>query len=568
MGIKLDYLEEQKSGIYRFRRKLPLDVRDVFGKKEHKQSLRTKDETLALERWKIVDTEIKQLIQQARSGKIIRSKLTDKAIEAVAHNSARQQLVDDLDVRGKGYEVLPDAERFPYFDPFAPIEEQQALTTPMSAVAQQAANAHFLISKLEQALALDDFASLPETVANRIATNLKVQGHKGKIDDKIYRAFVAAEIEAQKGIISRCEGQSIATPALIPVNKHLLSKEAKKWSALKLKTTKWKDKTSESFLAAVRLFIEAHGDKDISEYIKDDARKFQAILIAFPANAKKNPDLEGLTPQQVVKLGLPPMSTNNAHKIFNFVSSFFRYAAKSYDTMKSNPFDGQSIEKEDNTDSRKPYTVEELNTVFGSPLYHGVKSKIYCNRAGDVSMRETGKFWLPLISLFTGMRMNEIAQIHREDIRHESGFLIFDLCKGEGKDFKTKKSSVRHIPVHFELLKCGLLQVRDSGKSTRLFPEMKRGKDGTFSYNYSKWYARFLNNLGIKRPDLVFHSFRHLFEEACMNTGMQDSMVDILQGHKLDKMKAHYVDKIDLQMKNEFVQKIKYEGLDLSHIFV
>ena len=86
MGIKLDYLEEQKSGIYRFRRKLPLDVRDVFGKKEHKQSLRTKDETLALERWKIVDTEIKQLIQQARSGKIVSTKLTDKAIEAVAHN--------------------------------------------------------------------------------------------------------------------------------------------------------------------------------------------------------------------------------------------------------------------------------------------------------------------------------------------------------------------------------------------------------------------------------------------------------------------------------------------------
>ena len=110
--------------------------------------------------------------------------------------------------------------------------------------------------------------------------------------------------------------------------------------------------------------------------------------------------------------------------------------------------------------------------------------------------------------------------------------------------------------------------MRDSGKSERLFPEMKRAKDGTYSYNYSKWYSRFLNGIGIKRSDLVFHSFRHLFEEAAMRTGMQDSMVDSLQGHKLDKMKAVYVQNVDLQMKNEFVQKIKFEGLDLSHIYV
>ena len=45
-------------------------------------------------------------------------------------------------------------------------------------------------------------------------------------------------------------------------------------------------------------------------------------------------------------------------------------------------------------------------------------------------------------------------------------------------------------------------------------------------------------------------------------------MVDSLQGHKLDKMKAVYVDKLDLRMRNEFVQKITYEGLDLSHLYV
>ena len=318
----------------------------------------------------------------------------------------------------------------------------------------------------------------------------------------------------------------------MPVNKHLLSVEAEKWSDLKLQRKEWKPKTAQSFLASMRLFIEVRGDKDISEYIKDDARQFQEVLIVYPANAWKFPDLKDMSPKQIVAQGMKPMSKNNASKIFVFVGSFFRYALKSYDTMKSNPFEGQSIKKEDNSDSRVPYTVDELNILFASPLFHKVKSKIYCHQIGDVSMRDTGRYWLPLIALFTGMRMNEIAQIHREDIRLEAGFLIFDLCKGKGKDFKTK-ASLRHIPVHHELLKCGLLQVRDDEKSERMFPEMKRGKDGTYSYNYSKWYGRFLKGIGIKRADLVFHSFRHLFEEAAMRTGMQDSMVDSLQGHKL-----------------------------------
>ena len=213
MGYILKYLEQQKSGIFRYRRDVPDSVAAVIGRKTFKQSLQTKDEDLALERWKVVDTQVKSLIKKCRNGKVAVANLSEKAIEAVAHNAARQQLVDDLDVRPKGYEALPVSERYPFYDPFAPLEEQLPQTA-LSAVEQQAATTHFLIKELEQVIALDDYSALPQTVTDRIATDLKVQGHKGKIDAKTYRVFVAAEIEAQKGIIRRCEGQSVDVPAL------------------------------------------------------------------------------------------------------------------------------------------------------------------------------------------------------------------------------------------------------------------------------------------------------------------------------------------------------------------
>ena len=562
----MPYLELQKSGIYRYRCKVPKAIQDCVGTENVKESLRTRDKALAIERWKIVDSQTNERFRRCRNRKKV--VLSDKALAAIAHNSSRMALFDDMDVRSKGYEVLPDAERFPFLDPFAPVEEQQALTTPMSAVAQQAADSHFLIEELELALALDDYSSLPETVANRIATTLKVQGHKGKIADPTYRTFVASEIEAQQGIISRCEGQSVPTPELVPVQGSLLSIEATKWKEEK-SVKDWKIDTARRFMAAIHLFIAMIGDKDISEYKKDDARTFRQMLLKYPPRTNCTPELKGLTPSQIIKLNREPMDTANASLIFSRVGSFFNEAIKGYDCMKLNPFEKQGIKRKYDPSKRSPFKIEELNTVFQAPLYHGVKSARIWSRAGDYSMKNTGKYWITLIGLFAGMRLGEIVQLHVDDIKYQDGILIFDICRGEDKSTFKTDAAFRQIPVHSELVKCGLLGHQKKCTGKRLFPEMKANPDGKYTEYASNWFnARFLKGLGIKRKDLVFHSLRYCFEDAIMNTGAQDSMVDMLQGHILEKMKRVYVTDIDLKMKNEFVQKIEYEGLDLSHIFM
>lgn len=559
VSVKMKYLIQRESGTYYYRRRVPNDIRSLFSNPFIKKSLKTKDFAKAKQRWKIVDTDTDYLFQRMRHQK--QRKLSDKALQAVADNHAAGVLARDEEARVGGYGGLSDFDRFPF------LEHDQAFTaSPMDAVVQQAATAHFAIEELRTALALDNYEDISPDVEGRILEQLKEAGYTGAPSAKIYRMFVEAELKAQEGILTRCEGQSVPTPVIVPVGGQMLSVEAEKWADDKKKLGEWRDKTANMFLAAVRLFIGVAGDREISEYGKDDARHFKSTLLKLPANVWKHGDM---TIDEILKLDLPPMSANNARKIFFFVGSFFRYAVESYDVMTANPFQGQSIRKKKNEDSRHPFTPEDLDKIFNAPVYHGVQSSRFWSKPGSFSMRKTGKFWIPLIGLFTGMRLGEIVQLHAGDIKHKDGFLIFDVCRGEDKDFKTE-TAVRQIPVHHELVRCGLLQHVEQCSGIRLFPEIKRAKaDGTYSYTFSKHFnGRFLPYVGVKRDGIVFHSFRHSFEDACLNTGMQDSMVDMLQGHKLEGMKSVYASRIDLKLKNEFVQKIEYEGLDLSHLHV
>ncbi len=74
----MQYLEKQKSGIYRYRRDVPEDIQDCVGLKRYKKSLHTGDKDTAIEKWKLIDTEINVLFQRCRLRK--RVSLPDKTL--------------------------------------------------------------------------------------------------------------------------------------------------------------------------------------------------------------------------------------------------------------------------------------------------------------------------------------------------------------------------------------------------------------------------------------------------------------------------------------------------------
>lgn len=66
-------------------------------------------------------------------------------------------------------------------------------------------------------------------------------------------------------------------------------------------------------------------------------------------------------------------------------------------------------------EEREPYSLDDLKKLFESPVYQNI----------DKAAPET--FFIPLISLFSGMRLEEICQLYVDDIREVEGVLCFDI---------------------------------------------------------------------------------------------------------------------------------------------
>jgi integrase len=89
------------------------------------------------------------------------------------------------------------------------------------------------------------------------------------------------------------------------------------------------------------------------------------------------------------------------------------------------------------------------------------------------------------------------------------------------------------IPVHPELLRLGLAEYAQSMPADgRLFPELKPGPHGKLSGAFSKWFARFVDERGVKDPRKApLHSLRHLFKDRCRAAGLSEELHDALTRH-------------------------------------
>ena len=122
--------------------------------------------------------------------------------------------------------------------------------------------------------------------------------------------------------------------------------------------------------------------------------------------------------------------------------------------------------------------------------------------------------WAMASGIYSGMRLGEILQLQKTDVKFENEVWFFDISTGEGKSLKTA-SSKRRVPIHRTLLDLGLLHYIQSGEqSGRIFPEIKKGTDGYHSHHFSKWWGRYAGHAGFKTPKTAFHSFRHNFTDA------------------------------------------------------
>jgi len=154
--------------------------------------------------------------------------------------------------------------------------------------------------------------------------------------------------------------------------------------------------------------------------------------------------------------------------------------------------------------------------------------------------------WCLVMSLYTGARISELAQLALDDFSDKSGagwWLKID-SRESGQSVKTD-SSRREIPVHPDLIKLGLIdRVKSLKKSGEimLFPDLKPSQNG-YGGAPSKGITRYLGALKINaRGDgkIGAHSFRNLIIQHFDACGVSDSASRIFTGHALD-LDAHEI---------------------------
>lgn len=586
---------KRRGATYWFRASVPRDIANTYPKTEETFSLGTKDLQEAKKRLALANVKVDRMFDAHRRMLTVRrqpavetlTKEQERQIEAVYY---AHLLEEDEEVRLDGFGDAPRT------------------TQVLDARGQGAAGAHGVAVPIHQ----PTYEEYTQDTADR-DDDVRFQLPRGKSDvfwdseveevlaweglgikvEKGSRAFrqavqalQRAQVRAGEGLRARNKGDVVETPEVAAVpgpetaSTPLLSVALEKWRAEKERSA-WAPRTAMEHKVWTERFLEQAGDRPLASYTKADARAFKETLLRLPPNWVKIKQIRNLPMAKAAdkahRLGLRPMSDKNVNKLLGFVGSFWSWAEGQYDGAPVGLFKGMKLRLKDNpAEARANYTAHELNVLFHAPVYTGCKSEHQWSEKGPLVLRESGKFWVPLIALFTGARLGEIVQLRVADIKEEDGVRFFHIVTEEddaGPEAKTLKNfnSRRKLPIHPTLEKIGLLEFwekRRKRHTLRLFPDLHKGADGTWSSPFSKYFHRFRISLGITRPKIAFHSLRHTFEDACRNSGVKLEEINALQGHSAGGMAAVYGEGFAVETLARVMKKVEHKGLDLSHLYI
>jgi integrase len=280
-------------------------------------------------------------------------------------------------------------------------------------------------------------------------------------------------------------------------------------------------------------------DRPMALIGRDDCRRLLDVLRVLPPNFAKRH--RGKPFAQVVELAesggtgpvMNPATVNGYLSKFRAVLNY----AQNEGWIDRNPARGlRVVDPVRVRDKRKPFSPDQLRLIFDAPIFRG------CQDDGDgyavpgPARPRRARFWIPLLALFAGLRMNEACQLEAEDIVLIDGVWCLSISSasatGPSKKLKTDASE-RLIPIHPALEAIGFVDFAAdirAARRARLFGELNAGSSGYLSDPYSKWFRRFLAKAGAAAPKTCFHSFRHSFRDALRDAGVRHDVGIALGG--------------------------------------
>lgn len=179
------------------------------------------------------------------------------------------------------------------------------------------------------------------------------------------------------------------------------------------------------------------------------------------------------------------------------------------------------------------FSSDDLYKLFASPIWKGSHSERRRNISGELVIKDW-HYWIPLVGLYSGMRLNEICQLEKHDIKERDSVYYFDV-NAEGRKRLKNAESARYIPIHSALLEMGFLDfvsAQIEGNLWGLTPSSR----GYYSDKPSKAFGKTLEVIDLKRDKLSFKSFRRTFASLLQNACVPEELAASLMGHTFHSM--------------------------------
>ncbi len=281
-----------------------------------------------------------------------------------------------------------------------------------------------------------------------------------------------------------------------------------------------------------RLWADYVQSRKLLGYMADDGRR-QILAVESLLDYLRHDDAAKVTKKDMtawLDLAVTQRSPATVSKVYlPTIRSLFRWA-HGKDKIASDPTTGLRVVMPKKIQTReKGYTTPEAVKVLKACLAYQPKT----GPKGSVlegPKTTAAKRWAPLLCAFTGARVAEITQLRKEDFRKEGDVHVARITPEAGS---TKTGQWRDVPLHPQIIALGFLNYLDTVPSGPIFHNAT--DPAKYTYNAKKM----ANRLGdwLQENDLVpdgvqpSHGWRHRLKTIGREVGIQDRVLDAIQGH-------------------------------------
>jgi integrase len=365
---------------------------------------------------------------------------------------------------------------------------------------------------------LDGMAKLWEEDADDLieAAGLVIDPNATKALDQLYRALNDAAIGVCANKLRRLEGEDVPTPSE-PSSRPTRPAEEAASGAVPLLTLYESYAKAQGLTPGVRdewrhyidRLVEFLGHDDAARITADQLMEWRDLLLREPSRKGKLRDPSTVRDKYITSVRATLAWAVEERKLPQNVAAHIVVRVKKKAKLRE-----------------KDFTATEAKAILKATLEPA------SSRLSPTYVR--ARRWIPWLCAYTGGRVNEFSQLRGEDVKKVDGIWCVHITPKAGT---VKANEARTVPLHEHLIEQGFLaMVKEQGPGPLFYDPARQRVEGDSNRHFKKVGERLAEwvrkEVGITDPDIKpNHAWRHTFKSMSYSAGIEERVVDAIQGH-------------------------------------